>query len=206
MDILNHAEFAEDDEPFDGRAGEITALLAEHAAGRREAFDRLVPLVYGELQKIARQQRYRAVPFETLDTSALIHEAYLKLADETGVEWSDRFHFFAIAARTMRRTLVDYARERGAQKRGGDRHQVPLEVWHGARARSIEDVLGIDRALRSLEKVDERLVRVVECRYFAGLTEAETAKSLDLSRRSVQRYAVRARAWLLRELAEESSR
>jgi len=199
---MDYPDIAADNEPFDGQAGEITELLAEHASGRRDAFDRLFPLVYEELGKIARQQRYRAVPFETLDTSALIHEAYLKLADATGIEWNDRFHFFAIAARTMRRTLVDYARERGAQKRGGDRQQVPLELWHGVRERSVEDVLSIDRALRSLEQVDERLVRVVECRYFAGLTEEETAHSLDLSRRSVQRYAVRARAWLLRELGE----
>lgn len=185
-------------------AGRITRLLKAHHEGDRAAFDELVPLVYERLRRIARGQLARRGRGHTLDTTSLVHEAYLELVEETGVAWQNRSHFFAISARAMRRILVDYARRRTAKKRGGGKPDLTLEpeqlTGHLDVERQAEEVLAVDRALESLAGVSERLARLVECRYFAGMTERETAEALDVSLRTVQRDWTRARAWLLQEL------
>ncbi|WP_237052911.1 ECF-type sigma factor [Marilutibacter chinensis] len=182
-------------------SNDITRLLQRHHEGDRDAFDRMVPLVYERLRAIARGQLARAGRRgQTLDTTALVQEAYLQLVDANAVDWQDRGHFFAICARAMRRILVDYARRRHAAKRGGGAVAVTLEADMVAADCQSEQVLAIDAALTGLEAFNERLARVVECRYFAGMTEEETARALDTSLRTVQRDWMRARAWLLKAL------
>jgi RNA polymerase sigma factor (TIGR02999 family) len=184
----------------DGGHGAITALLRRHHAGEREAYDELVALVYDDLRRLARGQLARGWSSDTLSSTALVHEVYEQLANETGVEWQDRSHFFAICVRAMRRIIVDHARHHGAQKRGGQLRRLELalvEPWTEAHT---ELVLAVDAALISLERFNERLARVVECRYFAGLTDEETAATLNTSLRTVERDWTRARAWLLKEL------
>lgn len=182
-------------------AGEITRLLQAHHGGDREAFDRLVPIVYDRLRQIARGQLARGGRGELLDTTALVHEAYVQLVDETGVDWQDRSHFYAICARAMRRIVVDYARKRTALKRGGGLPAVTLEPEQLGADEQAELILAIDRAVDTLASFNERLARVVECRYFAEMTEEETAQALGTSLRTVQRDWMRARAWLRKELA-----
>lgn len=184
----------------ESRTDDITQLLRRHQAGDRGAFDCLVGLVYEHLRRTARRQVARGWASRTLDTTALVHEAYLQLAGETKVEWQDRQHFFAIAARAMRRILVDHARYRGALKRGGARPPVDIDRVAASTSDKLELVLMIDEAVTNLEAFNERLARVVECRYFAGLSEEETAAALGTSLRTVQRDWMRARAWLLEEL------
>jgi RNA polymerase sigma factor (TIGR02999 family) len=181
--------------------GEITRLLHQHLAGDAVAFEQLVPLVYRRLQELARRQLRRQGSGETLDTTALVHEAYLQLVDETGVSWQDRTHFYAITARAMRRIIVDHVRQRVALKRGGGQAPIALddELVGGARDET-ELVIAVDRALESLAAFNERLARLVECRFFAGMTEEETAAALGVSLRTVQRDWIRAQAWLRREL------
>lgn len=182
--------------------GEITQLLQRHHDGDRGAFDRMVPLVYERLRSIARGQLARAGGrHRPLDTTALVHEAYLQLVDEHNVDWQDRAHFFSICARAMRRILVDFARQRQAVKRGGGLPNLTLQPDLVAVDDQAELVLAVDAALGELEAFNARLARVVECRYFAGLTEEETAQALDTSLRTVQRDWMRARAWLLKALA-----
>ena len=180
--------------------GDITRLLRQHLAGEAEAFDRLVPLVYARLHEIARGQLRRQSSGQTLDTTALVHEAYLQLVDETGVSWQDRSHFYAITARAMRRIIVDHVRQRLALKRGGGQALLELaDDVAGARS-DTELVIAVDRALESLSSFNDRLTRLVECRFFAGMTEEETAEALGISLRTVQRDWIRAQAWLRREL------
>jgi RNA polymerase sigma factor (TIGR02999 family) len=183
-------------------ASEITQLLQRHHQGDRAAFDRMVPLVYERLRIIARGQLARAGRRRdrTLDTTGLVQEAYLQLVGEHGVDWQDRAHFFAVCARAMRRILVDDARRRQAAKRGGGIAALTLQPDLVAVDSQAELVLAVDRALQDLAAFNERLARVVECRYFAGLTEEETALALDSSVRTVQRDWMRARAWLLKAL------
>ncbi len=182
-------------------AGRITRLLQAHHEGDRAAFDQLVPLVYDRLRRIAHGQLARRGRGRTLDTTSLVHEAYMELVEETGVAWQDRSHFFAICARAMRRIVVDYARERTALKRGGGKPDLTLEPERLSVEQQAEQVLAVDRAVESLAAFNERLARLVECRYFAGLTEEETAEALGTSLRTVQRDWTRARAWLQKELA-----
>jgi RNA polymerase sigma factor (TIGR02999 family) len=185
----------------DGDRGEITALLQRHHAGDREAFDELVGLVYDRLRGIARRQLARGGRGHTLDTTSLVHETYMQLVDETGVAWQDRSHFFAITARAMRRILVDYARRRGAQKRGGGRPAIELELDRLSVDDHAELVLAVDEVLDSLAAFNPQLASVVECRFFAGMTEEETEVALGVPLRTVQRDWARARAWLLKELS-----
>lgn len=186
-------------------AGEITALLRRHHSGDRGAYDELLSLVYEHLRQIARIQLARGWRSNTLTPTALVHEVYLQLANETGVEWQQRSHFYAVCARAMRRVLVDHARHHGAQKRAGGQRPVPLDdVEVGVDAQA-ELIIAVDEALTSLERFNERYARVVECRYFAGLTEEETAAALDTSLRTVQRDWMRARAWLLKALGARSA-
>lgn len=180
--------------------GDITALLAAHSSGDSDAMDELYPLVYEELRQIAHQRMRGERSDHTFRTTALVHEAYLELVDLDRVDWQNRRHFFALAARIMRNVLVDYAEKRNAQKRGGDVDRVPLEEGDGAVQVALEDVLAVHQALERLETIDERQVRVVECRFFAGLTIEETAHALGVSPATVGRDWRMARAWLNREL------
>jgi len=181
--------------------GEITRLLVAHRDGDREAFEQLVPLVYEDLRRIARRQLARHRAHGTLNTTALVHEAYLKLVDQSRVQVNDRGHFFAIAARAMRQIIIDYARKRSAVKRGSGKVPVSLDKVQIAVHDQAEMLLTIDDALDRLTSLNERLTRVFECRFFAGLTEKETAEALDLSLRTVQRDWMKGKAWLRRELA-----
>ena len=175
----------------------ISRLLDRWRQGDGAAFDELLPLVYEELRQVAGRHRSGG---ETLRPTALVHEAYMQLASETGVDWQDRSHFFAICARAMRRILVDYARQHNAKKRAGGRRPVPIDLVDVGVEGQADLVLAIDEALTSLEAFNERLARIVEYRYFAGLTEEETAQLFGSSLRTVQRDWTRARAWLLKEL------
>lgn len=158
------------------------------------SMEEMLPAVYDELRRLARLQRRRLTPGQTLDTTALVHEAYLKLSARSG-PWNDENHYYSAAALAMRQILVDYARQRTSRKRGGGVAAEPLEEARAADHQALR-VLALDLALRDLAAVDERLVRVVECRVFAGYSEEETAKALSTSLRTVQRDWVRARAWL----------
>jgi RNA polymerase sigma factor (TIGR02999 family) len=187
---------------------EITRLLGAHTAGDAAAFERLVPLVYEELREVARRQLRRlGAGGQTLNATALVHEAYDKLLAERSLELRDRGHFFAIAARTMRRILVDHFRHHSAQKRWGGLERVGLEGLDLAAADEADGtrVLAVDSALATLEAIEPRLARLVECRFFCGCSEDETAEALDVSRSTVQRDWRRARAWLRRELASGAS-
>jgi RNA polymerase sigma factor (TIGR02999 family) len=180
----------------------ITELLAAHAGGAADALDRLLPLVYADLKRLARSQRRRMAPGNTLDTTGLVHEAYLKLVDQSKAGWKDRGHFLAVSAIAMRQILVDHARARGRQKRGGEVHHTSLDDRATAVDQDAALTIDLDRALQKLASLDPRLVRVVECRYFAGLSEQETAEALGVSLRTAQREWLRARAWLREELGK----
>lgn len=186
-----------------GDRGTVTDLLAR--GGGRDTFDQLLPLVYEELRTVARRQLRGDWRQRTLDTTALVHEAYLALVDEDEVPLRCRAYFFAAAARSMRRILAHAARRRGRLKRGGDRHQVPLEEAELAVDGFALDILDLDRGLERLEKAHPRQAQVLECRYFAGLTLEETADALELSPRTVKRDWAFARAWLHRELQQDQS-
>lgn len=181
-------------------AGDITSLLHLYQGGDRDAYDQLVGLVYDRLRQIARRQVGRGWGSRTLDTTALVHEAYMALGTDVRVAWQDRGHFFAISARAMRRILVDHARARGARKRGGGHAVVRLDPDTLSTDQHLEMVIAVDQAVDALDDVHPRLARLVECRFFAGLGEVETAAALDVSVRTVQREWPRARAWLLRVL------
>jgi RNA polymerase sigma factor (TIGR02999 family) len=181
-------------------AGDVTQLLRAYAAGDRAAFDRLIPLVYGELRRLAHRQLRRGPPGRTLDTTALVHEAYLKLAGSSGLEVNDRGHLMAVTACAMRQVLVSRARARLASKRGAGEVPILLEEGEVGRAPAAERLLDIDRALSRLRERDPELARIFDCRYFAGLGEQETADALGLSLRTTQRGWTRARAWLRAEL------
>ena len=179
---------------------DVTQLLAAHGRGEEGAFDRLVAAVYEDLKGIARRQlRWR--PGQTLNTTGLVHEAYLKMVDQTRASWQDRAHFFAISAHAMRQILVDHARQRLAAKRGSGAHHTGLEGVEASIEEEADRVLAVDQALSRLSELDETMVKVVECRYFAGLTEEETAECLGMAKRTLQRTWMRARAWLQEELA-----
>ena len=185
-------------------AKEIAALLEALRSGDSSALDRLVPLVYDEMRMVAHQFIRRGRRGPVLNTTALVHEAYLKLAKGGPLHPLNRGQFLALSATAMRQVVVDFARAQAAQKRGGVAVQVELGEGSGAVVEHAERVLEIDVALQRLRAWSERLARVVECRFFAGLTEEETAETLGISRRTAQREWTRARAWLEEELAEEA--
>jgi RNA polymerase sigma factor (TIGR02999 family) len=185
-----------------GRQQEITELLLELRGGQRGAFDALVPLVYQELRVIARQHLRRREGTMTLDTTALVHDAYLRLVDRTRYDWEDRGHFLAVFSTVMRNLVVDYARARSTAKRGGDRVRVTLDESAATVETHADQILAVDEALDRLRRMDERLVRVVECRYFAGLTEPETAAALAISERTVRRDWTKARLVLHQLVAD----
>jgi len=180
--------------------GDITELLQRHRGGDRSAFDALVPLIYDRLRRIARRQLARVWSLETLTPTSIVHEAYVQLSDEKRVDWQSRSHFFGISARVMRQIVVDYARRRNALKRGAARAKVPVDAVDVPVENRLELVLAVDEVLAMLESFNPRLSRVVECRFFAGMTEEETAEALQVPLRTVQREWTRARAWLVKEL------
>jgi RNA polymerase sigma factor (TIGR02999 family) len=182
--------------PMTAQDRQVTKILLAHGRGQAGAGDQLIELVYEKLRRIAHNQLRRARPGQTLNTTGLVHEAYLKLVDPKQASWNDRRHFFAAAAKAMRHIIVDYARHKQRVKRGGGQPHVPLDEQKIAVEEHATELLELDLALEQLSAVSERLVRVVECRFFAGLTEQETAETLETSLRTVQRDWKRARAWL----------
>ncbi|RPJ87115.1 MAG: sigma-70 family RNA polymerase sigma factor [Acidobacteria bacterium] len=183
---------------------EVTRLLQAWSDGDETALSELVPLVYAELHRLARHYLRGERHGHVLQTTALINEAYLKLVDSRRTPWQNRSHFFGISARLMRRILVDFARERNSQKRGGGAEQVSLTAGLAVIQAPEEDTVALDQALTALAKVDERKSRVVELRFFGGLNEKETAAALGVSEETVRRDWRLAKAWLLRWLSEGS--
>jgi RNA polymerase sigma factor (TIGR02999 family) len=184
------------------QAGEITALLREIGDGEASVVDRLFPLIYGELQHLARAHRHGWRDQLALGTKSLVHEAYLKLVQQEQVDWRGRLQFFSLASKAMRSILVDNARRFARQKREGARRQVPLtDDLLVSEARS-DEIVELDAALERLGRTESRLARVVECRVFGGLGIDETAEIIGASPATVKRDWALARAWLYRELKE----
>ena len=184
----------------------LTALLRDAAQGQRAAFDRLLPLVYATLRRLASGALRRERPGHTLSPTALAHEAYMRLAGLRHIAWQDRAHFFAIAARAMRRVLVNHAVARRAQKRGAGAVVVDIESVALISDDRLEQVLAVNEALTRLQTVSPQAARVVECRVFLGMTIEETAVAVDLSPATVKRQWTAARAWLNRELLPGETR
>ncbi len=182
---------------------EITQLLLAWGGGDKAALDALMPIVYDELRRLAKRYMRRQNPGHTLQTTALVNEAYLRLIDSSRVRWQDRTHFFAIAAQLMRRILVDFARARNSLKRGGEQIQITLDERIEAPFEKETDLVALDEALQKLEKLSRRQSQIVELRYFGGLSEEEIAETLEISTRTVRRDWSLARAWLYRELSRD---
>jgi len=182
-------------------SGQITRVLRAVRNGDSHAADRLFEEVYGELRRIAAGQRFRWQGNETMSTTALVHEAYIKLVKQDEVDWQDRSHFFAVAARAMRHILIDYAEQRAAAKRGGRAVHVPLDNINPVPEDAAEDLLDLHDALNRLAEDHDRPSRVVECRFFGGLTIRETAETLAVSDATVERDWAFASAWLKRALS-----
>jgi RNA polymerase sigma factor (TIGR02999 family) len=180
----------------------VTQLLLKWQEGDEAAMDDLMPLVYEELRRIAHRHLRRERADHTLSTTALVHEAYLNLVDHDMMPWQNRVHFYAIASRVMRRVLIWYARKRNAAKRGGGIPNLALDDVVVLSDDRMEELLALDQALEKLEAMDARLCRVVECRYFGGLSVQETAEALAISPATVKRDWQTARAWLRRTLDE----
>jgi RNA polymerase sigma factor (TIGR02999 family) len=185
-----------------GPATSVTELLADLRAGRRDAFDRMLPLVYHELRRAARRE-LSVRPSDTLFTTALVHELYLKFSRASRSDWQDRSHFLRAAAVAMRHILVDHARRHAAEKRGGPRRAVTLDDALVAGEGQAESLLELHDALDQLAIVDERLAQVVECRFFGGMTEQETAEALSITERTVRRDWVKARGLLYQALVRD---
>lgn len=179
---------------------DLTRLLSSWQAGDEKALDVLLPLVYDELRAIARAQLRREGPGHTLEATSLVNEAYLRIAGLNDMSWTDRRHFFAMSSRVMRRLLIDHARERAAQKRGGRRHSVTLEEVAVVVDGPNTELLALDEALTELEQRDPRAAKVVEMRFFVGLGVEEIAEALGLSIRSIKRDWALAKAFLHRQL------
>lgn len=181
-------------------AGEVTVLLTALSGGDRSVLDRLVPIVYDELRHLAHRELVREAAGHTLDTTALVHEAYLKLARVERLTWKDRAHFFAVCAQAMRRVLIDHARRRVAGKRMGRIPHLPIEDVVVTASTRPDDLLWVDDALRRLATLNERQSQVVECRIFGGMGVKETAAALGVSDATVKRDWQVARAWLTHQL------
>jgi len=189
---------------------EIAAALAALRAGAPDGMDRLTPLVYGELRRIAHRQLALERGGHTLSTTAVVHEAYLRLSAQHDAAWGDRAQFFALASRVMRRVLTDYARRHRARRRGGASHRaVALDEADAqgvlVAAERAAELLALDEALDRLARVNVRLARVVECRVYGGLSAAETAEALETSLRTVEREWALAKGWLLQELRDDDA-
>ena len=182
---------------------DVTQLLRRWREGDPEAMNRVLPVVYDELRRLAQARLRRERPGHTLGTTGLVHEAYLRLVDVERVEWQDRAHFLAMASRTMRRVLIDYANQRNAAKRGGVRQQLSLDDNHAAPELDLDTALELDAVLSRLEALNPRQAKAVELRFFGGLTLEETAEVLGTSAPTAMRDLRFAQAWLARELAGE---
>jgi RNA polymerase sigma factor (TIGR02999 family) len=182
---------------------QVTELLIEWREGDENALDRLMPLVYQELRRMAAHYMRGEREGHTLQASALVNEAYLRLADHRNMQWQNRAHFFGVASQAMRRILVDHARTRGYQKRGGGAEKVALDEAMVVSAAPEADIVALDEALHELARFDERKSRIVELRYFGGLSVEETAEVLGVAPITVTRDWNTAKAWLLRELSNE---
>ena len=178
----------------------VTQLLTDYRTGKREALDELLPLVYDELHRIAARYLRAERREHTLQPTALVNEAYLRLVDQRNVDWQNRAHFYGIAAQVMRRVLVDYARARGREKRGGKEVKVPLDEALAVAQEQDVDLVRLEEALVRLAALDAQQGRIVELRYFGGLSIEETAEVLGVSESTVKRDWAMARAWLQREL------
>ena len=179
---------------------QVTQLLGQLSGGNRDVVDSLMPLVYNELHIMAENQMRRERANHTLSSTALVNEAYMKLVDQTRVTWQNRAHFFAIAAQAMRRILINYAQQRLAKKRGGGQIVATYADDEVVRESRADELIALDEALERLKELNERQCRVVECRFFAGLTQEEIAEALGVSVPTVRRDWRIARAWLSREL------
>lgn len=179
---------------------EVTQLLGQAAGGDTSAADRLLPLVYDQLRAVAQGRMASENPGHTLQATALVHEAFLRLVGPRDVPWQNQAHFYAAAAEAMRRILVDHARSKKREKRGGARQRVVLNVLDLADSENPEEILALDEALRRLEEQEPDAASVVRLRFFAGLSVDQTAEALELSARTVDRRWKFARAWLFREL------
>lgn len=186
----------------EGNEGEVTVLLKQLAGGNPQALGELVPMVYEQLHAIAQRQLAGEAAGHTLNATALVNEAYLRIARLDRVDWQDRQHFFAIASQAIRRVLVDYAVRRNAAKRDGKRKRVELDEVPLFGESDAHAVLALNQALERLEVLQERQVRVVECRFFGDMSIEETALALGISKATVKRDWVLARAWLNRELSD----
>ena len=186
--------------PMATPVNEITELLLSWSAGDQAALDQLIPLVHEQLLRLAKRQMGRERPDHTLQATALVNEAYLRLINASQVQWKDRAHFFAISARLMRQILVDFARSRGNLKRGGGAQQISLTEALEAAPEGKTDLVALDQALQALAALSERRSQVVELRFFSGLSIEETAEVLRVSTETVKRDWRLAKVWLLREL------
>lgn len=178
-------------------------LVLRASAGESDAAEKIIPLVYEELRRLAHRYLEREVTGHTLTTTDLVHEAYLRLVDQTRVHWQGRAHFMAIAATAMRRILVDHARSHRSLKRGGALPRVPIESIQLATDERAALLIALDEALERLKQLDERQARVVECRFFGGMTEEETAEVMKIGLRSAKRDWAKARSWLYAEMYTE---
>ena len=185
---------------------ELTQLLVQLSEGKSQVVDDILPLIYDELRRLASNYLRRERSDHTLQPTALVHEAYIKLIDQTQVKWQNRAHFFGIAANIMRRILVDYARQHKADKRGGAAEKLPLEeeILIVSEGKSAE-LLALDEALENLAKFDPQKSKIVELRYFGGLSVEETAEVLGVSEITVKRHWRMAKAWLYGQLSNENS-
>ncbi|WDI42099.1 sigma-70 family RNA polymerase sigma factor [Bremerella sp. P1] len=183
-------------------SSEATLILSAMSAGDRSGTDRLIELVYGDFRQLANKYLGHETRSNTLQPTAVVHEVFLKLVDQDKVDWRGRSHFFAVGATAMRHLLVDHARRKGAQKRGGERQRIALDEDLIVSPESDEDVLALDEALKKLAAIDSQRARIVELRFFGGLTNDEVAEVLDVSKRTIQKQWAGTRVWLRSELSE----
>jgi RNA polymerase sigma factor (TIGR02999 family) len=188
-----------------GGSRQVTELLVRWRQGDRQALDALIPLVYEELRRIAQHFLQREKPGHTLQSTALVHEAYVRMVGQNLPQWQSRAHFFGIAAQLMRQILVDHARSRQAAKRGGDVFKISLDESTALPEQKDLDLIALDDALKSLSELDSQQSRIVELRYFAGLTIEDTSEVLGISPATVKRDWATARAWLQREMLRGGS-
>lgn len=188
-----------------GADHDLTSLLLDWSRGNPDALNQLAPLIYDELHRMASRQLRRERNEHTLQSTALVHEVYLKLIDQDRVQWQDRNHFFAVASQMIRRILVDHARARYASKRGGGQVQLEFDESIAVPWKSDKDLLALDDAMQALAQLDQRQSRIVELRFFGGLSIEESAEVLNISPATVKRDWNVARAWLYRQLARSSN-
>ena len=188
------------------KPGDVTRLLHQLGSGNQAAADELVPLIYDELRRLANACMRRERPGHTLQATALVHEAYLRLLGQREVEWNNRAHFFAVAATLMRRVLLDHARKRHTAKRGAAPHKATLEEGLLVADEHLEDVIIMDECLTRLAAIDPRQARIVELRFFAGLDVEEIAAVMEISTATVKREWASAKAWLHREMTGKKGR